>query len=185
MIQRYCLLPLGFSVFLVVNCCFASLLFQDLIILYAVRGEKELLLERRFQKWLWILYKCFRIPGDSSSNPGVSFCLWPAWIIFSACGISRHLPAVWDTWFGCRVRRWKNELYLVKLLKSFLSRIYKSIIEFVPPPWIPVGPTAQQVCRFLLKFFFSSLCLSKRICITGSYSIAWLFSTYSEDFIRF
>lgn len=50
MIQRYCLLPLGFSVFLVVNCYLASFLFQDLIILYAVRGEKELLLERRFQK---------------------------------------------------------------------------------------------------------------------------------------
>lgn len=127
--------------------------------------------------------------GDSISHPGVNFCLWPAWIIFSGCGISRHLPVVWGTLFGCRVRRWKNELYLVKQLKPFLSRICKSIIEFVSPPWIPVGPTAQQVCRFLLKFFFSPLPLpqqKKRIYITGSCcSIAWLFSTYSEDFVIF
>lgn len=58
MIQRYCLLSLGFSVFLIVNCwciCyFAPFLFQDLVILYAVWRKKELLLERRFQKWFWI-----------------------------------------------------------------------------------------------------------------------------------
>lgn len=93
---------------------------------------------------------------------------------------------MWGTWFGCRVRRWKNELYLVKQLKSFLSRIYKSIIEFVSHPWTPVGPTAQQVCRFLLKLFFPpSASAKERICRTGSCSIAWLFSTYSEDFIKF
>lgn len=56
--------PSGIFCVLVVNCCwciyyFAPFLSQDLIILYAVRGEKELLLERRFQKWFWILYTCF------------------------------------------------------------------------------------------------------------------------------
>lgn len=166
MIQRHCFLPLGFSVFLVVNCCwcicyFASFLSQDLIILYAVRGEKELLLGD-FKNDFGSFISAFRVLGNSSSKPGVNVCLWPAWIIFSGCGISRHLPAVWGPWSGCRVRRWKNELYLVKQLKPFLSRTYKSIIEFVSPPWIPVGPTAQQVCRFLLKFLFFSLCLSKR-----------------------
>lgn len=35
-----------------------------------------------------------RVLEDSSSRPGISFCLWPAWIAFSGFGISRHLPVV-------------------------------------------------------------------------------------------
>lgn len=79
----------GIELLYLLLCCLSR---ADHLIFRAEAGGKGLLLD--FGDDFGSSLSISRVLEDSSSRPGISFCLWPAWIAFSGFGISPHLPVV-------------------------------------------------------------------------------------------